>query len=270
VEESHIEVVESTVAVGEHQLVLQCAGDGPPVLVLHDELGFPGWLRWARELAGHRRVLVPLQPGFGRSPRVEWVSDYRDLASFYLRLVRELALNPVDIIGFSAGGYIAAEMAATCPEALSRLVLVAPLGLRPAEGEIFDFLAVTARSHLAATTTNTDVPEITAIYGGEMTPQQYELFEAARAETTRLGWEPFMYSPSLAPRLEGVAGVETLVVWGDADRIVPEGCVRSYATVLNGARLAILPGCGHRPEIEATEQFTKLLGTFLNAPTKDR
>ena len=30
-----------------------------------------------------------------------------------------------------------------------------------------------------------------------MTPEQFELFEDARAETARLGWEPFMFNPSL-------------------------------------------------------------------------
>ena len=42
------------------------------------------------------------------------------------------------MIGFSAGAYIAAEMAAACPDLFDRMVLVGPLGLRPTEGEIFD------------------------------------------------------------------------------------------------------------------------------------
>ena len=30
-----------------------------------------------------------------------------------------------------------------------------------------------------------------------MTPAQYEAFEDARTETSRLGWEPYMHNPSL-------------------------------------------------------------------------
>ena len=268
-DQSEVDVTETTITVGDTELVMLSAGDGAPLLVLHDELGFSGWLHWTRDLGVHRRLLVPLQPGFGKTPRLEWVADYRDLASFYLRLVRELDLAPVDVVGFSAGGYLAAEMASSCPEAVGHLALVAPLGLRPAEGEIFDFFAVTARAHLAATITNLDVPEISSIYGGEMTPERFELFEAARAETSRLGWEPFMFSASLGERLKGVEGVETLIVWGDADRIVPEDSMRSYARVLPGARLEILPGCGHRPEIEATSRFSELLIDFFGSGQKD-
>jgi pimeloyl-ACP methyl ester carboxylesterase len=262
-------IEERTVEVGGTEVVVQSLGAGPPLLVLHDELGFSGWLRWTRELAAERQLLVPLQPGFGRTPRVEWVADYRDLAAFYLRLARELGPGRLDVIGFSAGGYLAAELAAACPEAVGRLVLVAPLGVRPRQGEIFDFLAATARTHLAATVTRTDAPEVSAIYGGEMTPEAFELFEAARAETSRLGWEPFMFSPSLPYRLEAVEA-KTLVVWGEADRVAPEDCARRYAECVPGARLATLPQVGHRPEIEATDAFVELVTTFLRTPAKDR
>jgi pimeloyl-ACP methyl ester carboxylesterase len=268
-DESDIDGAETTLTVGDAELTMLSAGSGRPLLVLHDELGFPGWLRWTRELAAHRRLLVPLQPGFGKTPRLQWVDDYRDLAAFYLRMVRALDLVPVDVVGFSAGGYIAAEMVAAHPGAFDRVVLVAPLGLRPSEGEIFDFLAVTARTHLAATITNLDGPEVGVIYGGQMTPEQFELFEAARAETSRLGWEPFMFSPSLGERLKGVDGVQTLIIWGDADRIVPRACADAYANVVPGARLEVLSGCGHRPEIEASARFGELLYEFLVARDED-
>jgi pimeloyl-ACP methyl ester carboxylesterase len=266
---SGVDTRETTLMIGDAELVMLSAGSGRPVLVLHDELGFSGWLQWTRDLGGHRELLVPLQPGFGKTPRVQWIDDYRDLASFYLRMLRQLDLVPVDVIGFSAGGYVAAEMVAADPGAFDRLVLVAPLGLRPAEGEIFDFLAVTARAHLAATISNLGAVEVAAIYGGEMSPELFELFEAARAETSRLGWEPFMFSPSLGERLKAVDGVETLIVWGDADRIVPRDCVDLYASVLPRARLEVLPDCGHRPEIESTSRFSELLSQFLVVPQRD-
>lgn len=263
VEQLGLDVTETSVLVGELPVTMLGAGDGKPLLVLHDELGFPGWLRWTRDLAAQRRLLVPVQPGFGQTPRIPWARDYRDVASFYLRMVRELELAPVDIIGFSAGGYLAAEMAAACPEAVSSLALVAPLGLKPDEGEIFDFFAVTARRHLAATVSITAISEMEDIYGGDMTPEQFELFEAARAETCRLGWEPFMHSASLGERLRGVTDVRTLIVWGEADKIVPASSMRRFADALTGARLEVLSGCGHRPEAEAPASFVEILSTFL-------
>jgi pimeloyl-ACP methyl ester carboxylesterase len=256
--------VESVVDVGGVGVVVLESGDGRPLLMLHDELGFPGWMSWNRELARDRRLLVPLQPGFGRTPRVDWFRSYRDLAAFYGRYVRDQGLAPIDVIGFSAGAFVAAEMAAACPEMFGRMVLVAPLGVRPDEGEIFDFLAVTMRTHVAMTASDHDAEEFKQIYGGAMTSEQFELFEAARGETSRLGWEPFMFDPSLPQRLEGVGGLETLLIWGDRDPIAPRGCAQVYERSIPKARLEVITGVGHRPEIEAPDRFIKLVSEFLD------
>lgn len=255
---------EEEVQVGGVGVVTLRGGSGRPLLVLHDELGFPGWIEWTRQIATRREVVIPLQPGYGRTPRIDWIQDYRDLAAFYGRMVREMGLAPVDVIGFSAGGYIAAELAAANSDQLGKLVLVAPLGIKSDQGEIFDFLAVSVRTHLLATVADSDLPEFGQIYGGEMTPEQFELFEEARAETARLGWEPFMYSPSLPHRLEAVAELPTLLIHGTEDLVLPRSCVERYAASLAGSRLVEIPGVGHRPEIEALDDFVKTVEDFLS------
>lgn len=256
---------EDTIHVGGVDVVVVRGGSGKPLLVLHDELGYTGWMRWNARLAQTRELIMPLQPGFGRTPPVEWLRSYRDLAGFYARLLREQQLTPLDVMGFSAGGYIAAEMAACEPQMFAHMILVAPMGLRPAEGEIFDFFAVTIRSHLLATVADAETPEFGEIYGGEMTPEQFEAFEDARAETARLGWEPFMHNPSLGHLLEGVHGLPTLLIWGDQDAIVPKACISAYAQAIRGATIHEIPGVGHRPEIENCDAFVTAVQDFLTA-----
>jgi pimeloyl-ACP methyl ester carboxylesterase len=215
-------------------------------------------------LAGGHDFFIPLQPGFGHTPRVPWLRSYRDVAMLYGRLVRELSLAPVDVIGFSAGAFIAAEMAAMNPGQFDRMILVAPLGVRPLEGEIFDFLAVTMTTHVAATVSHHEAEEFGTMYGGgEVTPYQFELFEAARGETSRLGWEPFMFDPMLPYHLAGVGDLPTMVVWGDEDLIVPRGAVDAYAAALPAARIEVLRGVGHRPEIEDVDGFVACVSDFL-------
>lgn len=261
-------VNETTLELGDLSVVVLRRGSGRPLLMLHDELGFPGWMRWNEQLAGSHEFVVPLQPGFGRTPRVPWLRDFRDLAVLYTRLVREMGLAPVDVIGFSAGAYIAAEMAVMNPDQFARMVLVGPLGLRPLDGEIFDFLAVTMTTHVAATVSHHEAEEFGTMYGGEVTPEQFELFEAARGETSRLGWEPFMFDPSLPHHLAGIGDLPTMVVWGDEDLIVPRGVVDAYAAALPAARIEIMPGVGHRPEIEDVVGFVACLSTFLGEPPR--
>jgi len=265
-----VKVVEKVVEVGGVGVVTLEGGAGRPLLMLHDELGFPGWMRWNEEMAAERRFVVPLQPGFGRTPRVEWFGSVRDVAAFYARLLRESGLGPVDVVGFSAGGWIAAEMAASDPGLFERMVLVAPLGIRPAAGQILDFLAITMRRHVMATVSNQDAEELTTIYGGAISPQQFELFEAARAEMSRLAWEPFMFDPTLPHRLAGVRDLNTLILWGEQDKVVPRGCAEAYEQAIAGARLKVLPGAGHRPEIEDREQFVKVVSEFLETPLPDK
>lgn len=266
VAEQPVGMNEKLVDVGGIGVVTLEGGSGRPLLMLHDELGFPGWMGWNQALSSEHRFIVPLQPGFGRTPRVDWFKSVRDVAAFYARMLRESGVGPVDVVGFSMGGWIAAEMAAAAPELFERLVLVAPLGIRPDEGEILDFLAMTMRRHVMATVSNQGAPEAKALYGGGVSPEQYELFEAARAESSRLAWEPYMHDRTLPHRLGAVHGLQTLVIWGDQDKVVPQGCVQAYAQAIPGARLEVIEGAGHRPEIEEPARFITLLEALLKAP----
>ncbi len=141
-------VREENHSVGGDQLVVLKGGAGKPLLVLHEELGYPGWMKWNEALSERRTIVTPLYPGFGRTPRAEWIANIRDLASFLARFVREQGLAPIDVIGFSLGGWLAAEMAASDPNLFSKIVLVAPVGIRPPEGEIMDLFSVPALVYL--------------------------------------------------------------------------------------------------------------------------
>jgi pimeloyl-ACP methyl ester carboxylesterase len=206
-----------------------------------------------------------MQPAYGQTPKVDWVRSYGDLGGFYARLVREQGWMGAPAIGFSAGAFVAAEMAAACPEMFSKLVLVGPVGLRPTEGEIFDFLAVTIRTHVAATVANIEAPEFKEIYGGEMTPLQFELFEDARAETARIGWEPFMFNDSLGHLLGGVGQLPALLIRGADDLVTPQGEITAYEAAIPNTTTVSVPGAGHRPEIEDPAAFLSAVNSFLGA-----
>lgn len=256
---------EETFRTGVVDLVIVKGGAGKPLLILHDELGYPGWMTWNERLAEQRTLLIPLQPGYARTPRVEWLSSYRDLAGFYSRMLREHQLEPIDVIGFSAGGFTAAEMAAADPHLFRRMVLVAPMGIKPNEGEILDFFSMTIRSHLRATVADpANTNEFGKIYGGEMTPEQFEAFEEARAESARIGWEPYMHNPSLPHLLHGTK-TPTLLVWGTADKVVPRGCIDAYKQAIPEAQIALINDVGHRPEIENSAEFERVVTKFLAA-----
>jgi pimeloyl-ACP methyl ester carboxylesterase len=255
---------ESTIHVGGTGVTLIRGGSGSPLLVLHEELGHPGWLSWHADLARDHSVIVPVHPGFGPLPRADWISSVRDLAGFYSRMLRDMGPGPVDVIGFSLGGWIAAEMAAADSHQFRRMALVAPTGLRPPDGEIMDMFVVTARTYLNASVRDpASVPEFASLYGGEETPGQFEAWEDARAESARLAWKPYMHNPSLGSLLEGISRLPTLIVWGRDDAVVPLSAGHRYSQAITGSELAVFDECGHRPEIEQTPQFVNQLRGFL-------
>jgi pimeloyl-ACP methyl ester carboxylesterase len=255
---------EQTMRLGDNTLTVVQGGSGQPVLVLHEELGDPGWLQWHSELARSRTLIIPQHPGFGKSPQIRWIRNVRDLACFYSRLLREQGLAPIDVIGSSLGGWIAAEMAVNDAKQFRHMVLVGATGIKPPEGDIADLFTVTARSYLSASVHDqAGTPEFATLYGGAQTPAQFEAWEDARAETSRIAWQPYMFNPSLPHLLEGVVGLPTLLVWGHQDRIVPLSAAEVYHKSIAGSELMVLDRCGHRPEIEKQAEFSQRVQKFL-------
>lgn len=254
---------EETVRVEDIDLLVVKGGSGKPLLILHEELGWPGWLKWNSALAQKHTLLIPQHPGFSRTLRAEWITNIRDMAGLYARYLLDQHLAPIEAIGFSLGGWIAAEMAACNPGQFRKLVLVAPMGIRPREGAILDFFQLMAPKHLYATVQDPDAtPEFDDLYGGQG-PAQFERWEEARAQTARLAWVPFMHNPSL-PHLLGVAmDLPTLLIWGRQDRIVPLAAADEFKRVIKLAQLAIFDNCGHRPEVEKPADFLREVEAFL-------
>jgi pimeloyl-ACP methyl ester carboxylesterase len=248
--------------VGAQELQVLTGGNGKTLLVLHGELGFPGWLKWNEALAAKRSLCIPFHPGFGKSPMADWIMDMRDLAAFYSRFIREQKLTPVDVIGFSLGGWLAAEMAAANPAQFNKMILVGATGLRPPAGEIADMFTVTARTYLNNNVLDTQSDEFRKLFGGEQTPEQFEAWEDARAETARIAWKPYMYTQSMPHLLENVVNLPTLLLWGKRDPIVPLATAELYNKKIAGSKMVTLD-CGHMPEVEKPEDFIREVTQFL-------
>ena len=121
---------------GGSRLHLMKGGEGPPLLALHGAGGNPGLMAYHREFAKSFTLYVPSHPGFEKSTRAPWIDSIDAVAHFYLGLMEEMGVDRYSVLGFSMGGWIAAEMAAMCTHSLDRLVISSGVGIRPEEGEI--------------------------------------------------------------------------------------------------------------------------------------
>ena len=104
-------------------------GAGRPLLVLHGAGGAGQWLPYMADLAARHDVIVPEHPGFGSSDTPDWLDNIHDLANFYLDVLDQLDLAGVDLVGYSLGGWIAAELAVRNTQRLASLTLVGAAGI---------------------------------------------------------------------------------------------------------------------------------------------
>jgi pimeloyl-ACP methyl ester carboxylesterase len=254
------------VDAGGLQIQIVSGGQGEPLLILHNELGHPGILPWHDRLAGSNSLKIPFHPGFGASERPDWIFQFRDIVAAYVPILRDLNLASCKAIGFGFGAWIAAELAAFNPSQFSKLVLVAPMGIKPREGEIRHFLIRSRREVVAECFLKPEaIPEFPRLYGGsEPTPENREFWEQNRETVARLAWKPHMFDMSM-PAMATQIRVPMLVVHGREDAIVPLDCGRQYAELVPGARLEVIDDCGHCPEIEKPDDFLRVVEPFLQA-----
>ena len=240
-------------------------GQGEPLLILHDELGHPGWLRFHEALAQEYTLYIPSHSGFGKTERLDWIMNVRDMAGWYHEVLEDLGLERMNVLAFSLGGWLAAEMAAMCPHAFKKLVLVGAAGILPPVGEIYDMFLVVAKEFLTAGFLDpANTPEFAQVCPEEPTPEQVEAWEVAREEACRLSWKPYMYYRGLPQLLHRLKTLPTLIIWGREDAIVPLSAGEVYHESIKDSRLVVLDNCGHHPELEKADDFVRLVKEFLS------
>jgi pimeloyl-ACP methyl ester carboxylesterase len=236
-------------------------GSGPCVLVLHHDIGTPERLAFYDSLAEKFDVIVPHHPGWGKSERPQWLRHPRDIAAMTAWLISELGATDVSVVGLGFGGWIAAEMASQSPQTFRRMVLVAPMGIKPPEGDIADQAIVSYIDYPQSGFHNPAAFE--AVYGG-ISVDQLEQWDICREMSFRTAWKPYMYSQTL-PYLLGGVQAPTLVVWGDDDQIVPIGAGHAYTKALRNATMTTVAACGHFAEMDQPAAVAKLVIDFIAA-----
>lgn len=258
-----VDVRESIVDIGGTAIRLLTGGSGAPLLLLHGTEGRLGWLHYAEQLAEHFTVYLPAHPGFDGSERPAWLKSMADLVCFYTWFLETQGLEGVRALGFSLGGWLAAEMVATTRHAFSKLMLVDAAGIKPQRGEITDIFILSPAQITALMFHDPgQVPEYERLYGQKPTPEQQEMAVKNREMAARLTWKPYMHDPRL-PHLLARATIPTRIVWGREDHLLPVECGELYQKAIPGAELIVLEQCGHTPHLEKPDEFVRLARQFF-------
>lgn len=249
--------------IGEIPLEMLAQGDGPPLLFLHGGDYAAQNRPFLDRLAQRFRVVAPRHPGFGASPRPNWMRSIGDIAYVHLDLIERLALDDVTVVGSSFGGWVAMELAIRSAARLSRLVLIDSLGVKFGgrdEAEIADVYALPADEVVRRTFADVaNAPDYDTM--GEA---QVEEVARDREAAVLYGWRPYMHNPSLKHWLHRIK-IPTLVLWGERDGITAPAYGEKLAQAIPGARFSTIAAAGHYPQIEQPEAVVDAIAGFAGS-----
>jgi len=252
-----------TISIAGVDLELFERGQGDAILYLHGGGGIAPDTGFLELLARERRVIAPSHPGFGKSSLPDWLDSVDDIAHIYLELMDRLGLARADVVGFSIGGWIAAELTTKTPERLNRLVLIGPVGVKTGKPDKLDIPDVFAMPLEELDKLRFHDP---AKYAGSFAAlSDEELYIVARNRETLalLTWEPYMHNPKLKHRLHRV-NAPALLLRGASDRIVSAEYLERYAALIPNARIETIAEAGHLPQVEQPAATAANVLRFLN------
>jgi pimeloyl-ACP methyl ester carboxylesterase len=240
--------------VGEVQVAYRRKGEGEPVLYLHGNGFTRMWLPFHDKLAESVDLIAPEHPGYGETPLPAWLAGFDDLVVHYDELLDLLELDTVHVVGYSLGGWIAAELAAFYPRRLRSLTLICPAGLRVPGRPAPNLVAMTTEAVWETLFTDPDAAE-------QVMPDYESMDEVVHLYTeattfARLAWNP-QYDLTLERRLRRVT-CPALVIGAEDDRVIPDAVADRYAELL-GARLDRVDGTGHALAVERPDEAAALI-----------
>jgi pimeloyl-ACP methyl ester carboxylesterase len=249
-----------TMAIRGCKIGLTRTGGGQPLLILHGASGPDTWLSCLPELIKRHDVILPVHPGFGASDTPDWLDNIGDLAHFYLDFLDQLDLKNVDLVGFSLGGWIAAELAVRNTSRLASVTLISAAGIHiPGIGRIDPFL-MTEEHRLRAYFHDPKLAD--EMIQRVLRPENEDVNFKNQTTTARIVWQPRDYDPHLHKWLHRI-DVPTHVIWGANDRLFPKEYGLAYQRLIPGSKLTIIPECGHVPQIEQRQALLAALEGFL-------
>ncbi|MBS0246635.1 MAG: alpha/beta fold hydrolase [Proteobacteria bacterium] len=197
------------------------------------------------------------------------VADHRRDADMAAIAARILANAPPKfaLAGLSMGGYIAFAMLRLAPERIGKLVLLDTSARADSDEQKANrekFIAMAQGGKLMDI-----VDMLTPKFLHRNHASDERLKGVVRAMARDTGVDAFvsqeraiMGRPDSRPLLASIK-CPTLVIVGDGDELTPPDLAKEIAGGIPGAKLAIIPECGHLSTIEKSEAVNAAMAEFL-------
>ena len=258
-------------------------GQGEPVFVLLHGFGASlySWQAVMEPLSQHGMVIAFDRPAFGLTERPltwEGQNPYSPEAqvALVLGLLDHFGVQQAILVGNSAGGTVAMQVALAYPERVTALILVDPAvysgGGAPAL--VRPLLATPQMRHLGpliARQIQARGPELIELAWHDPSLIQPETLELYKKPLQVNNWDKALWELTIASRASGLAErlseftLPVLIITGDDDRIVPTADSIRLAGELPNAELVVIPEAGHVPHEERPAEFMQAIEAFLTS-----
>jgi pimeloyl-ACP methyl ester carboxylesterase len=254
-----------TVLVGPApRLAVSVAGSGPLVLFLHGIRGNRrNWFGQIEAFSRRFKAAAWDARGYGESDDYPGALQFDYFAVDVARVAEHFGVAKLHLVGLSMGGRIARNFALRFPERLHSLTLVST-----APG--FDALSADEVRRFVTEQRTRTVDSVRRLLGSRAPAAAFdELSDSlarVREESYRKTLEASVAQDRGAP-LENIR-TPTLVVAGDEDKVYPPALAQEVARRIPGAKLVMLEGVGHLPNLEQPERFNAVVLEFLQTQEK--
>lgn len=240
-------------------------------IFLHGNLASSVWWRpmleeWKKSGSlGDGTLMMMDWRGCGKNPA--WPSDraftLKDLARDVLETMKLRGVERAAVVGHSLGGLIALQMMSVEPKAISRAVLLDPVGVR---GVVFDESMYEAFRQMALSADLTRTVVLSTIASPDALEEGFKN-EIARDAFKAVGGIgssvlEILKTVNLTSEVS-LLTTPTLVLHGDQDAIIPLADSQITTRLMPEARLEILSGVGHCWNVENPVGFTARLRSWL-------
>lgn len=241
------------------------AGAPTPLVCIHGA-GMSGvvWMSLVRQIAPARRIIAPDLPGHGQSdPWHEQSIDlYRDAVG---TMCAQLKVPRVVLIGHSLGGIVAIRCAASWPERVAGLILVASSATMDVPEELWRSLSQELPPG-DDTEVQTMPPSLAALSFSPAThPDVRARWQSVVMQARRqvvLGDFALCRQLNLLSQLETVRA-PTLIIGGSDDLLVSPQQLAQTQRAIHQAERVQISDAGHLPMLEQPAAFTAAVTKFL-------
>ncbi len=241
------------------------SGEGPALFLFHSLLSDRASFDLiAPELARTHRLVVPELPGFGRSKAVN--GGLAAIADRMAEAVSEAGGSDAIVLGNGYGGFVALQMAIRHPGIATKFIL-ADCGAAFSEAGRQAFRTMAAVSKAKGLAAITDVA-MRRLFAPEFQTAHPDLMQGRREAFLKTDPEVLQAACAqlaeldLRPELSKVK-MPVLVLVGEHDEATPPPMSHELAAFLPDARLKILAGCAHVPQLQAPQAFLDAVADFL-------